>query len=260
MLPSSRIERQLIWSDWRGCLWHYVDLQRDGLSVVADIVIIGVDHRGAPLRGQVRLVYDFNWRFRQFGGEFLGSQPLRLRLDEDGCWLSGMGEPMPDLFGAQDVVLSRVPVCWGIIAQRIGISRHIRRESSFSAVEIDYAGSWSMEMRQVRITDRLRVKGSSLARHRISRDVIGWPETEIELDDDLMPLDVPEESRRIYPSSDFPASEQEWRSPRVERIDDSDPLIRPYVDQDERTKRVPQHGGMGTAKPGTAGLKWKRPK
>src|SRR6266851_3870292 len=97
------MERDVLWRPWSKPGLEHLHLTQDDAGIVANGVIIGVDHQVFRLRYDI--FCDARWRVREVNVNLLDGQGpvIALRADGEGHWFSLSGEPVLSLDGCIDV-------------------------------------------------------------------------------------------------------------------------------------------------------------
>ena|SRR5579884_82994 len=189
------MERQIMWSPWKGTgLEHLLLLQQQN-GIVADGFILGVQEEG-PFRVRYEIHCTVQWGLRAVHVSLLSGSPQALDLftDGDGAWTAEGGEMIPSLHGCLDVDISATPFTNTLPIRRLALQPGSTATLSMVYIEIP---QMHVEVTEQRYTC-LEVTASG-GRYRFESLEHGVPAftADLPVDQDGLVLDYPGLFRRV---------------------------------------------------------------
>jgi uncharacterized protein len=190
------MERDVLWRPWSKPGLEHLHLTQDDAGIVANGVIIGVDHQVFRLRYDI--FCDARWRVREVSLNLLDGQGsvIALRADGEGHWFSFSGEPVLSLDGCIDVDISATPFTNTLPIRRLALRPGQSATLSMVYIAVPQLDVAAVEQRYTCLemtADEGRYRYESL-----KQGVSGFT-AELPVDRDGLVGDYPEVFRRVWP-------------------------------------------------------------
>ena len=189
------MERQILWSPWKGPGLEHLRLLRQEGGIFADSFILGVQEQG-PFRVHYEIHCTAQWRVRAVHVSLLSDSPQSLDLftDEDGTWTSGEGEMLPLLHGCLDVDISVTPFTNTLPIRRLALQPGSSATLKMAYIAIPEMHVEAMEQRYTCL--EVSSSGGRYLYESLKHGVSSFS-AELPVDQDGLVLDYPGLFRRV---------------------------------------------------------------
>ncbi len=190
------MERDVLWRPWSKPGLEHLHLTQDDAGIVANGVIIGVDHQVFRLRYDISC--DARWRVREVNVNLLDGQGpvIALLADGEGHWFSLSGEPVLALDGCIDVDISATPFTNTLPIRRLALRPGQSATLSMVYIAVPRLDITAVEQRYTCL--EMTADGGRYRYESLKQGVSGFT-AELPVDRIGLVGDYPEVFRRVWP-------------------------------------------------------------